>query len=109
MLTIFQPPPLTPNRVRLAYAIAVSADALQWLLGPPGFLFADEILDVAVMALISGTIGFHPLLLPTFALEFLPVVDLVPTWTGCVALVVALRKKQQATISPSEPGPFIDV
>ena len=109
MLTIFQPPPLTQNRVRLAYAIAVSADALQWLLGPPGFLFADEILDVAVMALISGTIGFHPPLLPTFALEFLPVVDLVPTWTGCVALVVTLRKKQQATMSPPEPGPFIDV
>ena len=109
MLTIFQPPPLTPNRVRLAYAIAVSADALQWLLGPPGFLFADEILDVAVMALISGTIGFHPLLLPTFAREFLPVVDLDPTWTGSVALVMTLRNRQQATISLSEPGPFIDI
>jgi len=104
---MFPPPPLTRNRVRLAYAIAVSADALQWLLGPPGFLFADEILDVAVMALISATIGFHPLLLPTFALEFLPVVDLVPTWTGCVALVVALRKRPQP--EPPAPGPFIDV
>lgn len=48
------------------------------------------------MILTWRVIGFHPLLLPTFALEFLPVADLLPTWTGCVALVVALRKKQQA-------------
>src|SRR5207244_96244 len=93
---MFQPPPLTRNRVRLAYAIAVSADALQWLLGPPGWLFADEILDIVAMVAISGVIGFHPLLLPTFALEALPVADLLPTWTGCVAVVVALRKKKRA-------------
>ena len=106
---IFQPSVLTRSRVRLAYGVAITVDALQWVLGPPGWLFADEILDVAAMALISGAIGFHPLLLPTFALEFLPVVDLVPTWTGCVALVVALRKKQQTATSPPESGPFIDV
>ena len=40
-------------------------------------------------------LGFHPLLLPTFIVEFLPVTDLLPTWTGCVAVVVALRKRQQ--------------
>jgi hypothetical protein len=106
---MLEPRPLTRHRVQLAYAIAVTADAVQWLLGPPGFLFADEILDVAAMVLISGTIGFHPLLLPTFALEFLPVVDLVPTWTACVALVVTLRKKEQAAAPPPDPGPFIDV
>ena len=106
----FQPPPLTRNRVRLAYGIAISADVLQWLLGPPGWAFADEILDLAAMVLISRVIGFHPLLLPAFVIEFLPVVDLVPTWTVCVALVVAFRKKQQgAAPQPSAPGPFIDV
>src|SRR6266436_5594932 len=66
---IFQPSVLTRSRVRLAYGVAITVDALQWVLGPPGWLFADEILDVAAMALISGAIGFHPLLLPTFALE----------------------------------------
>jgi hypothetical protein len=35
-------------------------------------------------------IGFHPLLLPTSVLEFLPLADMLPTWTGCVAIVVAL-------------------
>src|SRR3979490_2057679 len=99
---LFQPSVLTRSRVRLAYGVAITVDALQWVLGPPGWLFADEILDVAAMALISGAIGFHPLLLPTFALEFLPVVDLVPTWTGCRALVQRLLNQQQTAAPP--PG-----
>jgi hypothetical protein len=98
-----QPPVLTPTRVRLAYAIAVASDAVQLFIGPVGWAFADEAIDVAAMILISAIIGFHPLLLPTFALEFLPIVDLLPTWTGCVALVVAMRKKQQAASPEASP------
>lgn len=72
--------------------------------------FADELLDVMAMILTWRLIGFHPLLLPTFALEFLPVADMLPTWTGCVAIVVALRKRQQSQMSqPPAPGPVIDV
>jgi len=107
---MFQAPPLTPHRIRLAYATAVSADALQLILGPLGWAGADEIIDIAAMFLSWRILGFHPLLLPTFALEILPIVDVLPTWTGCVALVVALRKRQQAlAASPVDPGPFIDV
>ncbi len=96
--------------MRLAFVIAIAADVLQILLGPLGWAFADEILDVAAMILVSRAIGFHFLLLPTFVLEFLPIVDLLPTWTGCVALVVALRKRQQAMRGqPPGPGPVIDV
>ena len=40
-------PTLTPGRVRAAYAVAVVTDVLQILLGPFGWEFADEILDVA--------------------------------------------------------------
>ena len=105
---MFQTPVLTRNRVRLAYAVAITADALQILLGPLGWTFADEIIDVAAMFLTWRAIGFHPLLLPTFALEFIPVVDMLPTWTACVALVVSLRKKQQTAGSQSQ-GPVIDV
>jgi hypothetical protein len=105
----FQPPTLTRHRVRLAYAIAITTDALQLLLGPLGWVFADEIFDVAAMILIWRVIGFHVLLLPTFALEFLPVADLLPTWTGCVAIVVTLRKRQQTVSPPPGPGPVIDV
>jgi hypothetical protein len=104
-----QPPFLTRNRVRLAYAIAIGADVIQWLLGPVGFAFADEILDVVAAVAISRAIGFHPLLLPAFALELFPVADLLPTWTGCVALVVMIRKREQADPPPPGDGPVIDV
>jgi hypothetical protein len=105
-----QPPILTRERVRLAYGIAVTTDVLQLLLGPFGWAFADELLDVTAMILTWRLIGFHPLLLPTFALEFLPVADMLPTWTGCVAIVVAIRKRQQARMpAPPGPGPVIDV
>ena len=100
---IFLSPVLTRERVRLAYAVAVATDVLQLALGPFGWAFADELLDVVGMVLTWRVIGFHPLLLPTFVLEFLPLADMLPTWTGCVAIVVALRKRQQTIASPP-PG-----
>src|SRR5438046_5584717 len=108
---IFQSPVLTRERVRLAYAVAVTTDVLQLLLGPFGWAFADELLDVTAMTLTWRLIGFHPLLLPTFVLEFLPVADMLPTWTGCVAIVVAIRKRQQASKPIDLPpgGRIIDV
>ncbi|TMP99339.1 MAG: hypothetical protein E6L09_09650 [Verrucomicrobia bacterium] len=110
---MFQPPILTQSRVRLAYAVAVAADFLQVMLGPLGWAFADEIIDVTAMVLTIGAIGFHPLLLPTFVVEFIPLVDMLPSWTACVALVVSLRKRQQAPPTPPPPppstGPVIDV
>ena len=107
---MFQSPVLTRERVKFAYAVAVTADVLQLLMGPFGWAYADELLDVAAMVLTWRLIGFHPLLLPTFALEFLPIADMLPTWAGCVAIVVALRKRQQARVSPPlPPGPVIDL
>ncbi len=99
---------LTPTRIRTAYAVAVAADLLQLLLGPIGWAGVDIAVDVAAMVATSRLLGFHPLLLPTFVLELFPVADLLPTWTGCMALVVALRKKQHAP-PPPESGQVIDV
>jgi hypothetical protein len=53
-------------------------------------------------------LGFHFALLPTFALEFLPFTDMLPTWTGCVAIVVALRRRDELATPPA-PGPVIDI
>ncbi len=75
---LFQVPFLTRYRVGCAYAVAVVADVIQFLLGPLGWAFADELLDISAMILIWRLIGFHPLLLPTFVLEFLPVADMLP-------------------------------
>jgi len=60
--------------------------------GPWGWAFPDEAIDVAAMITTTLAVGFHPLLLPTFVIEFLPVADMLPTWTACGASVVALRR-----------------
>ena len=103
-------PLLTSRRIRSAYAVAVITDILQFALGPLGWWGADELLDAAAAGLTWRLLGFHPLLLPTFVIEFLPIVDMLPTWTGCVALVIAMRKRQQAEMPPPPgPGEVIDV
>jgi hypothetical protein len=106
---LLRTPFLTPARMRAAYAIGVATDVVQFALGPLGWTGVDEILDVATAIAMWRLLGFHPLLLPTAVLEFLPVTDMLPTWTGCVALVVALRRKDQRISGPPADGPFIDV
>jgi len=110
MMSTFHAPALTRGRITTAYGAAVLVDALQIFAGPLGWVFFDEALDVVTALIMWLLLGFHPLLLPTFVVEFLPVADLLPTWTGCVALVVALRKRRQTTVSPPRtPGTVIDV
>lgn len=106
------PPPLTRQRVIAAYTVAITVDLLQLALGPAGWLFADEILDVVATILTWRLLGFHPVLLPTFVLEFLPVSDMLPTWTGCVTIVLALRKRREARSGNDTslpPGRVIDI
>ena len=99
-------PILTRRRIALALVLAGLADALQILLGPAGWFFFDEIIDVIVMVLMTLLLGFHPLLLPTFIVEIVPIVDMLPTWTACVGVVVMLRKRQQGhAASPPPPVP----
>ena len=93
----------------LALAVAVVADALQVLLLPLAWTFVESAVDVAAMVLTTWILGFHLLLLPTFVIELVPIVDLIPTWTACVAAVIALRKREQnsspAPPTPSKPAP----
>jgi hypothetical protein len=107
--SLLQLPSLTRGRIRAAYGVAVLTDGLQFLAGPLGWVFFDQVLDVVAAVLMWRLLGFHPLLLPTFVVEFLPVADLLPTWTGCVAVVVALRKRQQRTAPSQSQGTVIDV
>lgn len=102
------PPVMTRRRIWLAYGIALCADAFQILFaftGPFGVAL-DGAIDVMAMVLLTMVIGFHPLLLPTFIAELLPIVDMLPTWTGCTALVIALRRRQVSTpTAPPPPSP----
>ena len=94
---MFTAPVLTRRRIWFAYGVAVATDLLQLVLGPFGWAFVDEVLDLVAMLAVSWAIGFHVILLPTFALEFLPFTDMLPTWTGAVALVVGLRRRREIT------------
>lgn len=92
----FRPARLPGWRIALALLVAVTADGLQIPLQVPPF---PEIIDVVAMLLTSLLIGFHLLLLPTFAIEFVPVVGLLPTWTGCVIAVITLRRREETRAS----------
>ena len=96
-------PKLTGTRIVLALAVAVVADGVQWLLGPLGWAFGDPLIDVVAMLLVSWLIGFHWLLLPSFILELVPLIDEFPTWTACVMAVIILRRREQRSIPPSPP------
>ena len=94
-----------------ALVVAIVADGLQLLLGPLGWAFIDQAIDFVAMILVSWIIGFHILLLPTFVVELVPVVEDLPTWTACTAAVIALRKREQrVTPPPATPDkPVIDI
>lgn len=87
----------------LALAVAVVADGGQLLLGPLGWAFGDQLIDVVAMLLVSWLIGFHWLLLPSFILELIPLIDEFPTWTACVIAVIVLRRREQRSIPPLPP------
>ncbi len=101
-------PRLTRRRIFLALAVALAADGLQILVLPLAWTLAESAVDVVAMALTVRILGFHPLLLPTFAVELIPLVDALPTWTACVAAVIALRKREPPP-APPPTGPLIDI
>ena len=102
--SVFRAPQLTRTRMVLALAVAVAADGLQLLLGPFGWTGVDQAIDFAAMILVGWIIGFHILLLPTFVVELVPVLEDLPTWTACTAAVIAMRKQEQCP-PPPPPAP----
>lgn len=110
MLKLLTPPKLSKRRIVAAFTLAVLADGAQLLMGPLGWVGPVQVIDVVLMVLQSWLLGFHPLLLPTFVVEFLPGIDMLPTWTACVALVVSMRRRSppqppQPTNPPPASGP----
>jgi hypothetical protein len=103
-------PKLTRTRIVLALVVAGTADGVQLLLGPFGWVFGDQLIDVAAMLLVSWLMGFHWLLLPSFVLELVPAADELPTWTACVIAVVVLRKREERRPPPAPPEqPAIEI
>ena len=92
------------SRFRAAMILAIAADALQIFVFPlfaEGALSpADDVLDLAVAAVLVNLLGWHWEFLPAFAAELVPGVDLVPFWTMAVANVY--RKWKQIAITAEE-------
>jgi len=92
-------------RFQSAMILATAADALQIFILPAfaegGLSPADDLLDVAVAAILVRLLGWHWEFLPAFAAELVPGVDLVPFWT--FAVVNVYRKWKQAAV-PEEPS-----
>jgi hypothetical protein len=110
---VLRPGPLSRRRILAAIAVAVVADALQIMLLPFAWTFVQSAVDIVAMVLTVGLLGFHILLLPTFVVEMVPVLDALPTWTACVLAVIAMSKREQNITAPppARPGdkPTIEI
>ena len=95
---------------RLAWAIAMAADAIQ-IVGLPLFVGgaispADSLLDLVVAFLLIRLLGWHWAFLPTLAAEMVPGLDLFPTWTAAVWYVTRQRiHAGEPEILPPGPAP----
>src|SRR2546427_3047446 len=100
------PIPLSPRtRFQAAMILAMAADALQIFVFPlfvEGALSpADDVLDLAVAAVLVNLLGWHWEFLPAFLAELVPGIDLVPFWT--LAVVNVYRKWKQIVVT-TEPN-----
>ena len=81
--------------------LAVAADALQIFVVPlfaqRAFSPADDLLDLAIAAVLVHLLGWHWEFLPAFAAELVPGVDLVPFWT--LSVLNLYRKWKQITVN----------
>jgi len=107
----YKAPRLTRMRIILALLLAVSADGLQFIFGWVGWAGPDQVIDFVTMFFMSWLLGFHLLFLPTFVVELIPVIEDLPTWTACTAVVIVLRKREQRATPPPPPPerPVIDI
>jgi hypothetical protein len=90
-------PLLTPRRVLVARVLAVAVDLVQFALLPVELTPIVNVVDVATAIAMTLLIGWHWAFMPTFLVELVPFVDLVPTWT--LAVMFATRGG-----APSPPG-----
>ena len=95
---------------RLAWAVAIAADALQIVAFPvfaEGALSpADSLLDLFVAFALIRLLGWHWAFLPSLVAELIPGVDLFPTWTAAVWFVTRQQvRSMEPEILPPGPAP----
>jgi hypothetical protein len=101
-------PLVTPRRIWTARGLAVLVDLLQVGLLPIELTPLNNVIDVATGIAMYLLVGWHWAFLPTFLVEMVPFVDLVPTWTLAVAIATRGRVTPAAptvTVEPPAPPP----
>ena len=100
---------LKTREYRLAWLIAIAADAIQIgalpFFAEGGLSAADTILDLAVAAILVRLLGWHWALLPSFAAELIPGIDLFPTWTAAVFFMTRRPTVSEDGAEVLPPGP----
>lgn len=98
-------PVLSQNRIVVAFILAGLADLIQIpltasmanIFGAPFAVLLIFMIDCVLATALSLLIGFHWLLLPSFFLEIVPGIGVIPAWTVCVALVIKQRKDEHTS------------
>ena len=93
--------------LRMAWAVAVAADALQIgafpLFAEGAFSPLDSVLDLVVAFMLIRLVGWHWAFLPTIVAEALPGADLFPTWTAALLFVSHDRSRSSEEVLEPEP------
>ena len=93
---------VTSRQAALAVAVGVIADLIQLPINVVSLSViaavpaeaVDFFVDAVTAIIVVRLLGFHWTLLPTFAVELVPVLDAAPTWTACVLYVISRRKAE---------------
>jgi hypothetical protein len=103
---------LKSPELRLAWAVAIMADALQIVAFP---LFAEgglspvnDALDVLVAVVLIRLLGWHWAFLPSLLAEAIPGLDMFPTWTAALFFITrqfTANKEGEPEILPPGPAP----
>jgi hypothetical protein len=101
---------LSNSQLRLAWLVAIAADALQIVALPLFWEGAasplDDALDIVVALVLTKLLGWHWAFLPALMAELVPGIDLIPTWTAAVYFVSRQRvRSTEPEILPPRPPP----
>ena len=96
--------------LRLAWAVAIIADALQIFALPlfveGGVSPLDDVLDLVVAFVLIRLLGWQWAFLPTLLAEAVPGLDLFPTWTAAMYFVTRqISRNQDGEPEILPPGP----
>ena len=106
MLPIIPKPPISRAQKSAAIAIAGCADLIQLGLAPFFFEGAmspfEDVLDFFVALLLMMVCGFRWQFVLAFAMELIPGLDLLPTWTAVVLLIPSGSPEVGFEVMPNE-------